>query len=680
MLPAGQALLSLSSMSRAMGVIRAAVSTDRHRHGSAYSAPVDGYRGLFVLLVVAYHLGVRQLGGGWIGINHFFVFSGFLIAGILLREHQRYGDIDVLRFYARRARRVLPAMLLLVVGVLAVTTATGWGDRRQTAGDAAATATLWINWRLVARDDQYFDLFAEPSPLRHAWTLGVEEQFYLLAPFVVLLALRVLRTRAQRVGLMVALAVALAGWSHHLVGTDVNAARLYYGTDVRAQAFVIGIAAAFYFAPDRRGRRPELPLAVSHAIGWIGTAVSLAAFFVLDETSIGVFAGGGMLVFAVAAALMGVSALDPRPMLLNRVISVSPLVHLGQVSYGLYLFHWPIGLWWQRLDLHPVVSGVTAFALSWVLAVASYRLVEMPVLTGGLRRVLRRRGLSATAVTTGVVAAVTAVALVMAARTPALEDQPWDGRPIDAALTWREPAEPLRVAVVGDSVPASLLSGWDPGRYRGLEVLRYAEYGGCSATPVTMQVLDRQVPESPVCASWRQLWPREVREKGADVVLAPAGLRFVLPTVVDGEVVPPRSEQLRGLVEADLDAMREQTERSGAAQLDILNVPCRVLDGSSQPRQQLEQIRAQLGITDGELVLDPTWVNGVIDDWAARQGDDGPRVTVLDLDAQLCPGGRHQRVVGGALLYEEGVHFTPEGARAVWSWLAPAVVEAAGGR
>ena len=211
----------------------------------------------------------------------------------------------------------------------------------------------------------------------------------------------------------------------------------------------------------------------------------------------------------------------------------------------------------------------------------------------------------------------------MAARTPALEDQPWDGRPIDAALTWREPAEPLRVAVVGDSVPASLLSGWDPGRYRGLEVLRYAEYGGCSATPVTMQVLDRQVPESPVCPSWRQLWPREVREKGADVVLAPAGLRFVLPTVVDGKVVPPRSEQLRGFVEADLNAMREQTERSGAAQLDILNVPGRVLDGSSQPRQQLEQIRTQLGITDGELVLDPTWVNGVIDDWAARQGDDG---------------------------------------------------------
>ena len=108
------------------------------------------------------------------------------------------------------------------------------------------------------------------------------------------------------------------------------------------------------------------------------------------------------------------------------------------------------------------------------------------------------------------------------------------------------PGFALRIDYDPESVPASLLSGWDPGRYRGLEVLLYAEYGGCSATPVTMQVLDRQVPESPVCPSWRQLWPREVREKGADVVLAPAGLRFVLPTVVVGVAARERRHPISG--------------------------------------------------------------------------------------------------------------------------------------
>lgn len=658
-------------MTRLGRTLGALVSTDRHRHGDSYRPAIDGYRGLFVVLVIAYHLGVKALGGGWIGINHFFVFSGFLITGLLIKEHQRYGDVSPLAFYLRRARRIVPAMLLLVVGVLAVTAVAPWGDRHQTAGDAAATATFWINWRLVARNDQYFDLFADPSPLRHAWTLGVEEQFYLLVPFLVMGVMALVRRRAARVALVLAAAVAVALWSRHLAGQEVNSARLYYGTDVRAQALLVGAAAAFFFTPDRRGRRPHLPRELSHAIGWIGTLGSLAAFFILDETSFGVFANGGMLLFALMAALMGMSALDSRPMLINRVMSLGPLVHLGQISYGMYLFHWPLALWLPRLGLNPVATGLIAFALTWVIAVLSYRLLELPVMTGEVTRWLRRRRVDAAAVGAGAVALVTAAALVLAARLPAIGDQPWDGRPLDAAVSWQEPAQPLTVAVVGDSIPASLLEGWDPGDYPGLTIASHAQYGGCNATPVTLQVLDKQIPEPPTCAVWRQTWPTEVRREGADVVLAPAGLRFLLPQTVDGRVVEPRSQELQQLIEADLDALREQTGRAGADELAILNVPCRVVDAKDQTLQEQEQAREQLGIEGNQLALDPTWANGVIDGWAERQAGDGPRVRVLDLDAQLCPGGEHRRVVNGALVFKDGVHFSPQGARLVWSWLAP---------
>ena len=165
--------------------------------GMARYAAIDGYRGFFVVLVLLYHVGVTQLAGGWIGINHFFVFSGFLIARMLIKEHSKTGRIDPIRFYRRRIRRIVPAMLVLVMAVLVHS----WifetaAKRREYGGDSFATLGFFLNWRLVTRSDAYFELFGHPSPLRHAWTLSVEEQFYLVAPLLLLLICRATRSRA----------------------------------------------------------------------------------------------------------------------------------------------------------------------------------------------------------------------------------------------------------------------------------------------------------------------------------------------------------------------------------------------------------------------------------------------------------------------------------------------------
>ena len=414
--------------SRVARVVRAALSTDLDRRGRGYRRAIDGYRGLFILLVVAYHFGVTGLVGGWIGINHFFVFSGFLIATMLIKERERTGAIDAWTFYVRRARRIVPAMTVLVLAVLAHTALDGGETHRaRTAGDAFATATFWLNWRLIARNDQYFDLFDAPSPLRHVWTLAVEEQFYLFVPALIGLLYLASRRKMVRAAVVAALAVLGAGWTAHLVSTSTATfSRLYYGTDVRSQALLVGVAVAFLHTKVRGVRRREIPIAVANTFGIIGTIASVSAFFVLGDASIWVFRDGGLLLFAILAALMGVSALDSRDLLINRVVGNRVLVHFGQISYGMYLYHWPISLWLHVPHAPVFLQGTVQFLVTWCVAVASYRLLEIPVMQYGFGRLVRRGRMWAGP---AVAASVAVLALVAQFVLPPADASTWNGVP-----------------------------------------------------------------------------------------------------------------------------------------------------------------------------------------------------------------------------------------------------------
>ena len=250
---------------------------DRLRFG--YRPALDGMRALAVLAVLLFHGGVSWLPGGFLGVDAFFVLSGFLITSLLLAEHTRTGDIRLGAFWIRRARRLLPALVLVVVAVvLAYRDLLADHELSLLRGDALAALGYLANWRMIYRGDDYFTRSSTPSPLQHAWSLGIEEQFYLLWPLIVVALLLLTRTLSRTVpARRVLLALCVAGAATSAVAAavlyrplDVN--RAYFGTDARAQALLIGCAVAVLLS--RRLPRTWLPrsalgVAGLLVIGWL---------------------------------------------------------------------------------------------------------------------------------------------------------------------------------------------------------------------------------------------------------------------------------------------------------------------------------------------------------------------------------------------------------------------------
>ena len=219
---------------------------------AARNPALDGLRGVAVAAVVVNHLRPHALPGGWLGVDIFFVLSGYLITTLLLREHEQRGRLDLGRFYSRRARRLLPALFLLL-GVVAVVARFSPDEPGFTGlrGDGFAALGYVANWRFIATGASYFNTFA-PSPLRHLWSLAVEEQFYLLWPLVLILVLRRHGPRAVGVTAVV-LALASATAMAVMYGSGAHISRIYFGTDTHAHSVLIGCALAAI------GPRPAAP-------------------------------------------------------------------------------------------------------------------------------------------------------------------------------------------------------------------------------------------------------------------------------------------------------------------------------------------------------------------------------------------------------------------------------------
>nr|WP_278250590.1 acyltransferase [Dermacoccus nishinomiyaensis] len=217
---------------------------------------LDGIRGYSMVVFMLWHVGVLTfLPGAWILMNVFFILSAFLITRLLLAEQREFGWISVREFYRRRVRRLAPALLVMVGAV----TLDGWAfapaaERTYLRGDILATLTYVMNWRLVLRDDQYFEEFTHPSITRHAWSLSVEEQFYLVVPLLIIAALTYAHRRSARTAGFVVLALASAAWASTIdLDSPGGQAHAYYGTDVRMQALALGVAAGVWTGHRGRG-------------------------------------------------------------------------------------------------------------------------------------------------------------------------------------------------------------------------------------------------------------------------------------------------------------------------------------------------------------------------------------------------------------------------------------------
>jgi peptidoglycan/LPS O-acetylase OafA/YrhL len=364
----------------------------------SYLPGLDGLRAFAVIAVLLYHAELHWIRGGFLGVEVFFVISGYLITSLLLTEWHEQGRINLLGFWMRRARRLLPAVYLLLVVTLAFAVMFLPDEVARLRDDALAAFGYVTNWYLILGEHSYFETVGRPSLLQHLWSLAVEEQFYLLWPLLLTVALwgaaPMRRWRRRRLALFITLAGAAgsAVLMAALYQPAVDPSRVYYGTDTRAAGLLFGAALAFVWAPGqpRRWAGRTRPLLLD--IAGLAALGALVWFYLrLDQYQPFLFQGGFVLV-ALATTIVILVAVHPHTYLGAHFLGWRPLRWIGLRSYSIYLWHWPVFML-TRPELDVPIDGLPLLALrlvaTIVLADLSYRFVETPIRTGALGRAWR---------------------------------------------------------------------------------------------------------------------------------------------------------------------------------------------------------------------------------------------------------------------------------------------------
>ena len=371
---------------------------------------LDGLRAVSVVGVLLYHAGLAWIPGGFLGVEVFFVISGYLITSLLLAEGAGTNAISLRQFWVRRARRLLPAAYL-VLAVVALVVATAFRDEAaQLRGQLLAALGYASNWYLVVVEASYFATDARPSPLQHLWSLAIEEQFYLVWPLLMAGLLRVLGRRRWPMAVLVAAGVAASATAMALLYRPaVDPSRVYYGTDTRAQGLLLGALLAIAWRPGRarREREAKAPWGLE-AAGLLGLGGLGAAFLLVSDHEPRLYRGGFAVIGALSVLVIAACA-HPGSRLGRTALGWGPLAWLGTRSYGLYLWHWPIFVFTRPgVDLPLGTAPTLALRLALTAAAAelSFRFVEAPIRGGAIgrwlaalrspdhvRRRLRRRGL-----------------------------------------------------------------------------------------------------------------------------------------------------------------------------------------------------------------------------------------------------------------------------------------------
>ena len=383
-----------------------------------YLPGLDGLRSVAVIAVILYHANKSWLSGGFLGVEVFFVISGYLITMLLINESQENGKINFRAFWMRRARRLLPALWTLLIGVTTYCALFERDTLGNLRGDVVAAFVYGFNWFQIWVGTSYFSAFGF-VPLRHLWSLAVEEQFYLVWPVLIAVVLKVFGRRPLLLGtLFFAASIAVSIYvaktfepgangsvletpDHYiaLFGHAVSKVDfLFLGTLGRSGGLLIGSALAFWWKPSMfNNDHPTSERFIVSVVGWVGVLGLGAMLWTFHDVVEGgadggtsgyapLFQGGFLLVGLASIAIIA-AAVHPHTLLATRVLGNPVLVYLGQRSYGLYLFHWPIFQFYRQFagkGLN-VIEFVSLFALALIATEVSYRFIEMPVRSGGLR-------------------------------------------------------------------------------------------------------------------------------------------------------------------------------------------------------------------------------------------------------------------------------------------------------
>jgi peptidoglycan/LPS O-acetylase OafA/YrhL/lysophospholipase L1-like esterase len=651
---------------------------------------LDGIRGIAVLAVIAHHL--DHMAGGYLGVDAFFVLSGFLITGLLVDEARfgkgtavaggtTTGRIDLGRFWTRRVKRLFPALALFLV-VVVIVEAFVVDGARTLRREVFASLFYLYNWNALVEGIDYWSSLAAPSPLRHMWSLAIEEQFYLLWPLVVVAVFALVRRRSPhgswtsvamaRVGVVAAVLAVASMAVAQLVYDPNDVLRVYYGSDARFAAILFGATAAVIVR-----RLPEPSAAAQRVVGVAGLVllIPLAWMWIsLEGTSTLLYRGGligaGLAVTFVVAAVVIAPASG-----LARLMSIRPLRWCGLISYGLYLWHWPIIVWItpERTGL----EGVSLFAVRTTLTVgvtlASYFLLEQPIRRSSIGN--GRTALSAMAVLVGVLA-ITLFAT--ASMKPALE-QPAAGTrstvpipppPPEASQPEASPGSPIapdlapaqsgsdgeptgprpleRLMVVGDSgawfLGEQLATDPPPGVIvlpRGVVGCGIANVGGGSVTDDGTFLPD---PEG--CENWPTDWQADLQAFQPDHVLLALSWPGIGNREVDGELVHPCEAAFD---EFYAQRMARAIEVAGSTGADVVVATAPYYVGAASSAISPERIDCL-----NEIMVSTSRALGA---------------SVLDLARWTCPGTECRDSIDGAELRPDGLHFDGEGGQIAADWI-----------
>jgi peptidoglycan/LPS O-acetylase OafA/YrhL len=608
-----------------------------------YAPALDGVRAISVLAIIAYHADAPWLPGGFVAVDVFFAMSGFLITSLLLIERGGNGRISLRKFWARRARRLLPALLVLLAVVSLW--AAWWADpvaQERYRADALASLGYVANWRFIFANVSYFDSFTTSSPLRHLWTLAIEEQFYLVWPLVVTFVL----ARSRR-GDRKLLAFTLIGTAVSLVLLAINyqpgdPTRAYFGTDTHAYSLLMGAAAALICS------RIGTPRWAAKA-GIVALPTLIVFLLALDETAAYNYYGV-MFVGAVMAVIVVLASVQPGPV--QRVLSWRPLVVIGMASYGLYLWHWPV--WTILNDGRLGVDGVAADGLRCgilaTLTALSYHLVEMPIRRGALRG-WRIRVLAPAAVA-GVVVIVIATTVAPPIFTePVAVPAANSVQPPERGQSPTGPPPKPTLMIVGDSTGGSAFQGFDAvlgQQYHVIPASYLPETEGdvCSldldldATKDAGGKIREGRPEA--ACDWSAKWPKTVRAYRPKVVVMMFGLWDSRPHRVGGRWLEPGTS----------DWSAHLANRARCAVTTLSAYGAKVL-----------------------LLLSPLTVQ-VPDSWIEAYNRVISGVARADPARAITASVQEIAKRGGVAYRWDGVHYTEEGARAVAEALRGVIDEA----
>ncbi len=688
-------------------VTRTAARTDAPR--LAYQPALDGLRAVAVVSVILFHNGVSWMPGGFLGVDVFFVLSGYLITTLLLLEWRHPGGVDLKAFWTRRARRLLPALLLVLVAVSAYA--------RFAADPATVDSLRWdgigslfyvANWRFVFSHQSYFEAFSAPSPLRHLWSLAVEEQWYLVWPLFLSVGLSwSKRSVKPLVAVMGALALLSAGEMFLLTLGSGDPSRAYYGTDTRAHTLLVGaILAVVLNTWPVTQRRARIGVQLLGAAGLVG----VVGFMVFVHESDRWMYHGGFLLLALCTAAVIAAVMLPIDGLAKRALRLRALPAIGLLSYGLYLWHWPVNVWLtpERLGLGEItwfgqrVEGyvlvAVRVAVTAAVALASYKFVELPIRHGALGRLrgrMRRPFPVGPALTGGAVAVVAVLVLSSAVgvRTdvesknnlfaggelgvPKSERAGTAGersKASAAAVTTVPIASiepnPDLPAVAPDHVVKTVIAGDSAGwtlsftQHQPLPDIQVFDRAilGCGIIDTPYFVRTTRLTFDVDCSGQPVYWQGAAAEQ-PDVLGVMVGAWEVYDHEVDGKRVGPGDPAY---------ARRFTHDLTQAVDAMIAAVPgIRVVFiGQACFQERNDKLGGVAGDRNDTSRLRK--VNAVIKDVAAHYGS---RATYIDMGPWLCPGGKFKADVNGVEMRPDGVHFSDQSAAIAWQWLGPKILD-----